>query len=1492
MKCQSNQLNMHLISAILMAVGLIAALLAAGSLNPVQAEPAAKNPQIDLISTALTTLESQKIDSDLFKELNSKGQADFFIWMAEKADLSPAYQLTSKEEKGRFVFETLRATAERTQTELTALLDSQGIEYSSFYIANKILVRGGNQILVDQVASRPDVMRLSPNDYVQAIDPIIKPDTSLKITTIEPNISFVNADDVWGLGITGQGSVVAGNDTGLDATHPAIAPHYRGCLNPPTCDQWDHNYNWWDATGTYPSAPWDDMGHGTHTTGTMVGDDGGANQIGIAPGAQTIHCKNMDAGGGGYLEWFELCFQWDLAPWDLNGENPDPTKAPDAINNSWGWEPYVEAFKDEVAALQAAGIAVEASAANGGPLCSTLGSPGSYAEVLTTGSTNHAYAYPGQLTGFSSRGPSPLDAGYFPDVLAPGEDIRSSIPGGGYEGGWSGTSMSGPHVTGLVGLLWSANPNLRGQVEITNAIIKHTAVPLTGQIGSDCGGNYVDGPNNDWGYGTIDALASVQFALAYDGSGTLTGLVQDEGGSPIEAATVWASYSPTITFQTSTDAVGLYEMLVYSGTYDMRTMAYGFGMQTVEDVVVISGTTTVQDFTLTAVDTHIISGKVRDTIAGWPLYAHITVKGDPLDPPAPLNETWTDPQTGSYSLTVSEGFTHTIKVESFTQGYLPYEVTAPPLTEDLTLNLTLEPDLVACSAAGYQLEIEGLAEPFESQQIPPGWEVIDNAGSDVVWAFNDPAGRGNWTGGGGNFAIVDSDWAGLVDIDTELRSPVLDFSTFTTVNLQFSYDFYYYSDEIADVDVSINGGDGPWVNVWSRSFGSDRGPAYSTLDISAIAAGQPEVMIRFHYYNAWWEWWWQVDRFRIGTWSCNLQPGGLVEGNVTDAETGHGLNNATVAGDNGQETKTNPTPLDPALEDGFYMLFSPAGTHVFTATRNGYEPVVSQVDIIPNDTVRLDFSLPYISLWTQAEPLIEPLAANLVQCPNDMGSFYLVGGVDALGNSTDTLYKYTITSGEWEQLESMPGVRRAAAVACYQGKIYAAGGMDSGGIRWDTLHIYDLISDTWSVGPSLPDVIVGASMGAWDGKLYLVGGSRIFYPYTPTDQVDVYDLVTEEWTAGGGLPMPTAASFHGSVQIGPFLYAVGGGSGDPMHNIDQTQRYNMATDKWERGPQFTSARSITSLAASGSHLFALGGDMNGGWIFDFTDQVEYLDLSTWPAGTWTELDDPLPKPNIYPASTCSEVLTGGEIWAVGGGDENLQPYSTNYYYPIPEPCVSYGVDLPEPWQGKGAAGETVEYTLTITNTGVVTDYYTLDVSTTWDIGSLMGGPGPIGPGESMDIAIAVEVPSDAMWGDQGVTDITAASISNPAEFDTTTITTQVLGYQVDVNPDPPDPQEGHPGEILTYTLWVSNIGDFVDSYTVTISTTWGTVTPISVGPLLPGEETELVVTVEIPQDAMHADWDVATITLTSQADPRVSHSVELTSAAFWHRMLIPLALRN
>jgi subtilisin family serine protease len=448
-----------------------------------------------------------KIEPLVLEELTASGQTDFFIWMVEKADLSPAYHLRTKQEKGRFVYETLRETAERTQKELRRHLDLQGVDYRPFYIANKILVRGGSQALVQEAALRADVARIVANHAYQLEEPAVEPPPQRQILGVESNISFVNADDVWALGVTGQGIVLANGDTGLDWDHPAIIDHYRG-WNGATVD---HNYNWWDATGTFTTAAQDDHSHGTHTTGTMVGDDGGSNQIGMAPGAKTIHCKNMTGGGSGTDATFTECFEWDLAPWDVNGENANPDLAPDAINNSWGYAGGgVSIFQNEIAALHAAGILVEASAGNEGFFCGSLRSPGDYPEVLTTGSVDHSIAYPGRAGLGSSRGPSVFDpAGYLPDIMAPGESIRSSMPGGGY-GNKGGTSMAGPHAVGLVGLVWSACPYLRGQVEQTIQIIQETATPLSGYRILNCGGDFVTGPNNEWGHGTIDALAAVQ----------------------------------------------------------------------------------------------------------------------------------------------------------------------------------------------------------------------------------------------------------------------------------------------------------------------------------------------------------------------------------------------------------------------------------------------------------------------------------------------------------------------------------------------------------------------------------------------------------------------------------------------------------------------------------------------------------------------------------------------------------------------------------------------------------------------------------------------------------------------------------------------------------------------------------------------------------------------------------------------------------------------
>ncbi len=546
--------------------------------------------------------EGKKIEELLMDRFAVDGSTDFFVIMTEQADVSTSTQMSTKEQKGQYVFDTLVATAEQSQADLLAYLDKHAVTYESFYIVNAVYVKGGNLELALSIATRPDVVEITANHTYQLEKPMKNLDAPSAPTGVEPNISFVYAPEVWASGFTGQGTVMAGNDTGLAWDHPALKSKYRGCLNPPTCNLIDHNYNWWDATGTYPNIPNDGHGHGTHTTGTMVGDDGGANQIGMAPGARTVHCKNMTDGGSGSDNTFLTCFQWDLAPWDLNHNNPNPAMAPDAINNSWGYGGGgVQTFRTAINNLQAAGILVEVSAGNEGPVCTTLRSPGDYQNVLTTGSVNHTTPYPGLLTGFSSRGPSILDGNYFPDVMAPGENIRSSLPGGIYQA-WSGTSMAGPHTTALVGLMWSACPALRGQIDITTQMITETAGPLNGQNGSNCGGNYTTGPNNDWGFGTINVQAAVQQAVIFCGgveTGHLDGFVTDTMGDPVAGATVIAT--PAIEsgkIEAVTDPTGYYTVTLVVGTYDVTASKVNYSSQTKTGVQIEPDAVTSQNFTL------------------------------------------------------------------------------------------------------------------------------------------------------------------------------------------------------------------------------------------------------------------------------------------------------------------------------------------------------------------------------------------------------------------------------------------------------------------------------------------------------------------------------------------------------------------------------------------------------------------------------------------------------------------------------------------------------------------------------------------------------------------------------------------------------------------------------------------------------------------------------------------------------------------------------
>jgi subtilisin family serine protease len=124
-----------------------------------------------------------------------------------------------------------------------------------------------------------------------------------------------------------------------------------------------------------------------------------------------------------------------------------------------------------------------------------------------------AHDFSGTVTEFSSQGPVTVDGSgrMKPDIAAPGAGVLSAYPGGTYEFA-DGTSMAGPHVAGVVALLWSANPALIGEVAATAQILRESAQPYTGQVVCSDGDVL---PNAAAGYGLLDAYTAVSRALIW-----------------------------------------------------------------------------------------------------------------------------------------------------------------------------------------------------------------------------------------------------------------------------------------------------------------------------------------------------------------------------------------------------------------------------------------------------------------------------------------------------------------------------------------------------------------------------------------------------------------------------------------------------------------------------------------------------------------------------------------------------------------------------------------------------------------------------------------------------------------------------------------------------------------------------------------------------------------------------------------------------------------
>lgn len=453
------------------------------------------------------------------------------------------------------IITALKDAADRSQPALLNYLAARMVAgsvegFTQYWIHNMVVV-SATKAELERIANRPEVEAIEPNFRATLIESVDKaymgpPTAGIGVTA---SLQAINAPQVWHeLGITGAGTIIGGLDTGVDGTHPALSARWRGNTEP-----WQEC--WRDALGSTQS-PSDTHGHGTHTMGTMCGvNPVTGDTVGVALDALWISDNAINQSVGPAFDNDVLdAFQWFADPDGNPGTTDD---LPDVVQNSWGIDgrfgyDYTDCdyrWQTAIENCEAAGVVVIFSSGNEGPYAQTHRSP---ANICNSPVTNFAvgavdaenYSWPYPIASFSSRGPSDCDGvTKKPEVSAPGVDVYSCYPGGGYT--WmSGTSMAGPHVAGVVALMRQANP----AADVTT--IKNALMSTARDLGTA-------GEDNNFGWGCIDAYAAVQAVSAPDTEPPVVTVTAPNGG---EALNVGAVYRIT---WTATDNRGVSQTSVY-----------------------------------------------------------------------------------------------------------------------------------------------------------------------------------------------------------------------------------------------------------------------------------------------------------------------------------------------------------------------------------------------------------------------------------------------------------------------------------------------------------------------------------------------------------------------------------------------------------------------------------------------------------------------------------------------------------------------------------------------------------------------------------------------------------------------------------------------------------------------------------------------------------------------------------------------------------------
>ncbi|HQM14123.1 MAG TPA: carboxypeptidase regulatory-like domain-containing protein [Anaerolineae bacterium] len=929
--------------------------------------------------------------------------------------------------------------------------------------------------------------------------------------------------------------------------------------------------------------------------------------------------------------------------------------------------------------------------------------------------------------------------------------------------------------------------------------------------------------------------------------GTLRGVVWNAvTQSSLEGATVEATPETGTPAATTSGSDGVYVLRLEPGVYTVAATAYGYYPYTHSGVEVTSATTTTLNVPLTPIPSYVVSGTITDAQSGWPLYAHIHVEGDPQDPPAPNNDVWTDPVTGHYSLTLAAEITYTLRVEAWVAGYSPATLVLAPLTGNATHNVALHADMVACNAPGYRLNRVGTTESFTAGALPAGWSLIDNAESGVLWRFNDPKPRGNRTGGTGSFAILDSDYAGFKNVDAVLRSPAMDFSGETTVILEFKYDFRWYMyglNEVADVDVSTNDGT-TWTNVWRRSGADDRGPKTARVDISVLAAGQANVRVRFHYYNANYEWWWQVDDVFLGNSTCLPATGGLVVGEVSDANTGAPVA-AALRNDAGFTAQAS---LQDAPGDGaFYTLFAPAGTHVVTATLAGYAPGVATVAMTNGGVTPRNLVLGAGLLALAPESLELTLAAGLTATR-----------AITLSNSGGFTASFTLEEVNAPFTPATPAGPFAGMVRRVSPK---------------ELHAFTAAAVREYFPPDVPSLAAGDVIQTWQ--------SGLVSPWGVAFDTAAGVLWLSDTRAGGGEDRnvafqsdgtPTGASLPTSPWVGVFaadmaydpvtgrLWQVNVGGDNCIYELDPATQ--TATGRALCPPFGVSERGLAYDPTTDTFYSGSWGDQIL-YHFDATGSLlDSYDLKLNIAGLAY-------NPATRHLFVMSNASVGRDVYVLdvtagytvmGGFDiEGLESFEQ----------AGLALDCSGSlWMVNQATGEVIQAVSGETNVCA------------WDeIPWLTTNPmsGTVGIGSEQ--AVALNFDTAGMAAGTYPVHVRVANTTPYGVLNFPITLTVVEAYDVSLAPAVAA-QSGAPGAPVTYTFTVTNAGLVADTFSAALSGgLWEAAAPSTVGPLEPGASAALTVGVTVPPDAGCGATDAVTLTVASQGNSVRTAAARITTSA-------------